>query len=53
MQNAAERLLGLRLQEIQELAREEGCKLLRDNVSLLVQEGRTSIDELVRVTYSV
>ena len=44
---------GAKSEEIQELAREEGCKLLRDNVSLLVQEGKTSIDELVRVTYSV
>lgn len=39
--------------EIQALAREQGCKLLRDNVSQLVQEGKTSMDELVRVTYAV
>ena len=39
--------------EIEALAREQGCKLLRDNVSILVQEGKTSIDELVRVTYAI
>lgn len=38
---------------IQELARNQGCLLLRDNVSKLVQEGKTSIDELVRVTYAI
>lgn len=35
------------------LAKEQGTKLLRDNVSELVQNGITSIDELVRVTYTV
>ena len=44
---------GAKSEEIQELAKEEGCRLLRDNVSKLVQEGVTSIDELVRVTYAV
>ncbi len=44
---------GAKADEIQDLAREEGCKLLRDNVSQLVQEGKTSIEELVRVTYAV
>ena len=53
MQNAAERLLGLKLMEIQELAKKEGCHLLRDNVSELVQQGKTSMDELIRVTYAV
>ncbi|MCM1022603.1 MAG: Flp pilus assembly complex ATPase component TadA [Prevotella sp.] len=38
---------------ISKLAREQGTKLLRDNVSELVQEGRTTMDELVRVTYAV
>lgn len=44
---------GAKADEIQKLAREEGCLLLRDNVSKLVQEGRTSMDELIRVTYAV
>lgn len=35
------------------LAKEQGCKLLRDNVSELVQAGATTMDELVRVTYAV
>ena len=39
--------------EIQELAKKEGCHLLRDNVSELVQQGKTSMDELIRVTYAV
>ena len=38
---------------ISKLCREQGTKLLRDNVSELVQEGRTTMDELVRVTYAV
>ena len=38
---------------IEALPSKEGCLLLRDNVSKLVQEGRTSIGELVRVTYAV
>ena len=44
---------GAKADEIQDLAREQGCLLLRDNVSKLVQEGRTSMDELIRVTYAV
>lgn len=44
---------GAKADEIQELARKQGCKLLRDNVSQLIQEGKTSMDELVRVTYAV
>ncbi len=39
--------------EISKLAKQQGTKLLRDNVSDLVQEGKTTIDELVRVTYAV
>ena len=35
------------------LAREQGCKLLRDNVSELVQAGRTTMDELVKLTFAV
>ncbi|MGN1137311.1 MAG: GspE/PulE family protein [Oscillospiraceae bacterium] len=35
------------------LAAKQGTKLLRDNVSELVQQGNTTIDELVRVTYAV
>ena len=44
---------GAKNEEIQELARKEGCRLLRDNVSELVQQGKTTMDELVRVTYAV
>ncbi|MBE6854676.1 MAG: type II secretion system protein GspE [Ruminococcus sp.] len=40
-------------EEIEECAKQHGTKLLRDNVSQLVQQGVTSIDELVRVTYAV
>lgn len=35
------------------LAAKQGTKLLRDNVSELVQQGNTTMDELVRVTYAV
>lgn len=38
---------------ISALCKEQGTKLLRDNVSELVQEGKTTMDELVRVTYAV
>ncbi|MDD6990948.1 MAG: ATPase, T2SS/T4P/T4SS family [Oscillospiraceae bacterium] len=38
---------------ISQLAREEGCKLLRDNVAELVQVGRTTMDELVKLTFAV
>jgi type IV pilus assembly protein PilB len=38
---------------IAELAAKQGTKLLRDNVSELVQAGNTTMDELVRVTYAV
>jgi type IV pilus assembly protein PilB len=44
---------GARTDEIQKLAKSEGCKLLRDNVAELVQAGSTSVDELVRVTFAV
>ncbi|MBP3310378.1 MAG: Flp pilus assembly complex ATPase component TadA [Ruminococcus sp.] len=40
-------------EEIEAAARNNGTKLLRDNASELVQAGQTSIDELVRATYSV
>ncbi len=40
-------------EQLEEAAKKNGTKLLRDNVSELVQQGRTTIDELVRVTYSV
>ncbi len=40
-------------EEIEAAAREIGTKLLRDNASELVQAGQTSIDELVRATFSV
>ena len=44
---------GAKAPAIEKLAKEEGCRLLRDNVSLLVQKGTTSMDELIRVTYAV
>lgn len=44
---------GAKADEIAALAREQGCLLLRDNVSKLVQKGTTSMDELIRVTYAV
>ena len=44
---------GAKADEIQELAKKGGCHLLRDNVSELVQQGKTSMDELIRVTYAV
>lgn len=40
-------------EEIEQAAKEQGTKLLRDNASELVQAGETSIDELVRATYTV
>ena len=40
-------------EQLENAAKKNGTKLLRDNVSELVQAGRTTIDELVRVTYSV
>ena len=40
-------------EEIEEAAKANGTKLLRDNASELVQAGQTSIDELVRSTFSV
>ena len=42
-----------KVDQISALCKEQGTKLLRDNVSELVQEGRTTMDELVRVTYAV
>lgn len=40
-------------EEIEKAARENGTKLLRDNASALVQAGQSSIDELIRTTYTV
>ena len=40
-------------EEIEEAAKNNGTKLLRDNASELVQAGQTSIDELVRTTFTV
>jgi len=40
-------------EEIENAAKQHGTRLLRDNVSELVQKGVTTIDELVRVTYTV
>lgn len=40
-------------EEIEAAAKEIGTKLLRDNAAELVMAGQTSIDELVRATFSV
>lgn len=40
-------------EQIEEVAKRNGTKFLRDNVSELVQRGDTSMDELIRVTYTV
>lgn len=40
-------------EEINLKAKENGTRLLRENVSELVLDGKTSIEELVRATYSV
>ncbi len=39
--------------EIEERAKLNGTRLLRDNISELVMQGVTTMDELVRVTYAV
>lgn len=44
---------GAKSDEIAELAKSQGTRLLRDNVSELVQQGTSSIEELVRVSYAV
>ncbi len=44
---------GAAKEEIENQARANGTKLLRDNVADLVMKGVTSMDELVRVTYAV
>ncbi len=40
-------------EEIEAVAKANGTKLLRENVSELVQVGQTSITELIRTTYTV
>ncbi|MBP3243431.1 MAG: Flp pilus assembly complex ATPase component TadA [Ruminococcus sp.] len=40
-------------EDIEKAAKANGTKLLRDNASELVQAGQTSIDELVRTTFTV
>lgn len=40
-------------QELVEIARQNGTRLLRDNVSGMVLEGKTTMEELIRATYSV
>ncbi|MCM1227080.1 MAG: Flp pilus assembly complex ATPase component TadA [Clostridium sp.] len=39
--------------QIEKAAKTHGTKLLRDNVAVLVMQGKTSIDELVRVTFAI
>lgn len=41
------------VEQIAALAKKNGTKLLRDNVADLVMDGVTSIDELIKTTYSV
>ena len=41
------------VEQIGELARKNGTLLLRDNVTKMVLAGRTSMDELVKATYTV
>lgn len=40
-------------EQIEQAARANGTKLLRDNAAALVQAGQSSIDELIRTTYTV
>ena len=40
-------------EEIEEAAKRNGTFLLRENASLLVQCGQTSIEELIKATYTV
>lgn len=42
-----------KVDEISALSRSQGCKLLRDNVAELVQYGRTTMDELIKLTFAV
>ena len=44
---------GATAEEIGAKATKNGTRLLRDNVSQMVLEGRTSMDELVKATYTV
>ena len=44
---------GATAEEIGDAARKNGTLLLRDNVSQMVLAGRTSMDELVKATYTV
>lgn len=44
---------GAKSDEIATLARSQGTKLLRDNVSDLVQQGVSTMEELIRVSYAV
>ncbi|MCL2053812.1 MAG: GspE/PulE family protein [Oscillospiraceae bacterium] len=41
------------IDQLSALARQQGTKLLRDNVTDLCIEGKSTMDELVRVTYAV
>ncbi len=44
---------GATAEEIGEQAKKNGTRLLRDNVTQMVLEGRTTMDELVKATYTV
>lgn len=41
------------IEQISNIAKKSGTKLLRDNVAELVREGKTSMDELIKTTFSV
>ena len=44
---------GATAEEIGEQAKKNGTRLLRDNVTEMVLAGRTTMDELVKATYTV
>ena len=44
---------GANKDQLENAAKAHGTKLLRENVSMLVRSGSTTIDELVRVTYTI
>lgn len=44
---------GATAEAIGERATKNGTKLLRDNVTQMVEEGRTTLDELIKATYTV
>jgi type IV pilus assembly protein PilB len=41
------------VEQIAAMAKTKGTRLLRDNVAELVMQGTTSVDELVKTTFSI